>query len=214
MRPRGRSRPSSSPSFRPRPELAALALLLAAACATARLPAPGVAEKARAATSWSGSLRVSVRGQDLRGRSHVLVAFRRPDAMRIEIPGPSGARLVAVARADRLTAVLPAERARLESAAGPADFEALLGVALSPSELMDVLLGIAPAAARRYEADWGAALPRRVRAELVDGTKLDARVDEAEADIALPAAAFDPPPCNDCRTIDVNEARRLLSGRQ
>ena len=214
MRPRGRSRPSSSPSFRARPELAALALLLAAACATARLPAPGVAEKARAATSWSGSLRVSVRGQDLRGRSHALVAFRRPDAMRIEIPGPSGARLVAVARADRLTAVLPAERARLESAAGPGDFEALLGVALSPSELMDVLLGIAPTAARRYQADWGAALPRRVRAELVDGTKLDARVDEAEADVELPPAAFDPPPCEGCRSIDANEARRLLGGRR
>jgi len=212
VRPRGRSRPSSSPSLRPRPELAALALLLAA-CATARLPAPGVAEKARAATSWSGSLRVSVRGQDLRGRSHALVAFRRPDAMRIEIPGPSGARLVAVARADRLTAVLFADRARLESAAGPGDLEALLGVALSPSELMDVLLGIAPAAVRRYEADWGAALPRRVRAELVDGTKLDARVDEAEADVELPPAAFDPPPCEGCRPIDANEARRLLGGR-
>jgi hypothetical protein len=154
---------------------------------------------------------VSVRGQDLRGRSHALVAFRRPDAMRIEIPGPSGARLVAVARADRLTAVLPAERARLESAAGPADFEALLGVALSASELMDVLLGIAPAAARRYEADWGAALPRRVRAELVDGTKLDARVDQAETDVELPAGAFDPPPCEGCRQIDANEARRLLT---
>jgi len=212
VRPRGRSRPSSSRSLRPRPELAALALLLAA-CATARLPAPGVAEKARAATSWSGSLRVSVRGQDLRGRSHALVAFRRPDAMRIEIPGPSGARLVAVARADRLTAVLFADRARLESAAGPGDLEALLGVALSPSELMDVLLGIAPAAARRYEADWGAALPRRVRAELADGTKLDARVDEAEADVELPPAAFDPPPCEGCRPIDANEARRLLGGR-
>ena len=213
MRPRGRSRPSSSPSRRPGPELAALALLLALSCATARLPAPGVAEKARAASSWSGSLRVSVRGQDLRGRSHALVAFRRPDAMRIEIPGPSGARLVAVARSGRLTAVLPADQARLESAAGPGDFEALLGVALSPGELMDLLLGVAPQAARRYEADWGETLPRRVRAELADGTRLDARVDEAEADVELPAAAFDPPPCNGCRSIDANEARRLLGGR-
>jgi hypothetical protein len=213
VRPRGRSRPSSSASRRPRPELAALALLVAFSCATARLPAPGVAEKARAASSWSGSLRVSVRGQDLRGRSHALVAFRRPDAMRIEIPGPSGARLIAVARAGRLTAVLPADKARLESAAGPGDFEALLGVALSPGELMDVLLGVAPEAARRYEAEWGASLPRRVRAELSDGTRLDARVDEAEADIELPAAAFDPPPCNACRPIDAAEARRLLGGR-
>jgi hypothetical protein len=158
-------------------------------------------------------LRVSVRGQDLRGRSHALVAFRRPDAVRIEIPGPSGARLVAVARAGRLTAVLPADKARLESAAGPADFEALLGVALSPAELMDLLLGVAPQAARRYEADWGETLPRRVKAELADGTRLDARVDEAEADVELPAAAFDPPRCDGCRLIDANEARRLLGGR-
>lgn len=213
MRLRGRSRPSSRPSFRPGPELALVALVVAAACATGRLPAPGVAEKARAATSWSGSLRVSVRGQDLRGRSQALVAFQRPDAMRIEIPGPSGVRLVAVARADRLTAVLPADRARLESAAGRGDFEALLGVALSPGELMDVLLGIAPATARSYQADWGLALPRRVRAELVDGTKLDARVDAAEAGVSLPAAAFDPPACEGCREIDANEARRLLTAR-
>ena len=106
--------------------------------------------------------------------------------MRIEIPGLSGPRLVAVARAGRLTAVLPADRARLESAAGPSDLEALLGVALSPGELMDLLLGVAPAAARRFEADWGETLPRRVRAELADGTELDARVDEAEADVELP----------------------------
>lgn len=212
MRPRGLSRPSSSASRRPRPELAVLALVVAA-CATARPPAPGMAEAARAASSWSGSLRVSVRGQDLRGRSQALVAFRRPDAMRIEIPGPSGARLVAVAREGRLTAVLPAERARLTSAAGPADFEALLGVALSAPELMDLLLGMAPTAARRYEADRGETLPRRVRAELADGTRIDARVDAAEAGVELPTAAFDPPPCESCREIDANEARRLLGGR-
>jgi hypothetical protein len=188
-------------------------LLLVASCATARLPAPGVAQKAQAADSWSGSLRVSVRGPDLRGRSHALVAFRRPDAMRIEIPGPSGPRLVAVARAGRLTAVLPADKARLESAAGPGDLEALLGVPLSPGELMDLLLGVPPQTARSYEADWGEALPRRVKTELADGTKLDARVDEAEADVELLAAAFDPPPCDGCRQIDANEARRLLGGR-
>ena len=213
MRPRGHSRPSSSRSRRPRPELAALALLLAGGCATARPPSPGVAERARDANSWSGSLRVSVRGQDLRGRSNALVAFCRPDAMRIEIPGPSGPRLIAVARAGRLTAVLPPDRARLETAAGPRDLEALLGVALSPGELMEVLLGVAPAAARRFEADWGASLPRRVRAELADGTRLDARDDEAEADVELPAAAFDPPPCAGCRDIDADEARRLLTAR-
>jgi hypothetical protein len=214
VRPRGRSRPSSSTSSRPRPEPAALAaLLVALGCASARPPAPAVAEKASGALTWLGSLSVSVSGKDLRGRSRALIAFRRPDSMRLEIPGPTGARLVAVARAGRLTAVLPGERARLESAASARDFEALVGVPLAPGELMDLLLGSAPRGARRYEADWGEALPRRVRAELADGTRLDARVDEAEAGVELPAAAFDAPRCDGCRAIDADEARRLLTAR-
>ena len=212
MTPRGPSGPSSSPSGRPRPELAG-ALLLAAACATARLPPPGVAERAAAATSWSGSARVSVKGSEMRGRSRVLMAFRRPDALRIEIPGPAGARLVAVVRGGRLTAVLPAERAVLESAATAADLEALLGVALSPAELMDVLAGKAPPGLRDYRARWGETLPRRVEALLADGTRLVVNVDDAEAEVTLPEAAFDPPPHPGYRSIDAAEARRLLGGR-
>jgi hypothetical protein len=212
VRPRGLSRPSSSPCRRPRPELA-LAGLLLSACATATLPPPAVATRAAAAASWSGSLRVSVSGRDVRGRSRVLVAFRRPDAVRIEIPGPTGARLVAVARDGRLTAVLPAERAFLESAATAEDLEALLGVALSPRELMDVLLGVAPAGLRDYEAQWGDTLPRRVEALLADGTRLKATVDDAEADLDLSEAVFLPPPHPGYRPVDADEARRLLGRR-
>jgi hypothetical protein len=78
---------------------------------------------------------------------------------------------------------------------------------------MDVLVGAAPPSARRYEADWGPKLPRRVRAELADGTRVDARVDEAETGVELPPAAFDPPRCDGCRPIDADEARRLLRAR-
>jgi len=212
VRPRGLSRPSSSPRRRPRPELA-LAGLLLSACATATLPPPGVATRAAAAVSWSGSVRVSVSGKDVRGRSRVLMAFRRPDAVRIEIPGPAGARLVAVAREGRLTAVLPAERAFLETAATAEDLDALLGVALSPRELMDLLVGVAPEGLRDYEAQWGDTLPRRVQALLADGTRLKATVDDAEAGVELPPAAFDPPPHPGYRPIDAAEARRLLGGR-
>jgi len=212
VRPRGLSRPSSSPCRRPRPELA-LAGLLLSACATATLPPPGVATRAAAAVSWSGSVRVSVSGKDVRGRSRVLMAFRRPDAVRIEIPGPSGARLVAVAREGRLTAVLPAERAFLESAAAAEDLEALLGVALSPPELMDVLVGVAPAGLRGYKAQWGDTLPRRVEALLADGTQLKATVDDAEAGPDLAEAVFLPPPHPGYRRVDAAEARRLLGGR-
>ena len=64
-----------------------------------------------------------------------------------------------------------------------------------------------------HRADWGDTLPRRVRAELLDGTRLDARIDEAETGVDLPAAAFDPPRCDDCRLVDANEARHLLTAR-
>ena len=198
MTPRGPSGPSSSPSRRPRPDAALAALLLSVACATATLPQPGVAERARAAVSWSGSVRVSVKGQDVRGRSRVLMAFRRPEAVRIEIPGPAGARLVAVVRDGRLTAVLPSERAFLESAAGAADLEALLGVA--------------PAGLRDYRAQWGEALPRRVEAVLADGTHLKATVDDAETGLDLPDSVFEPPPHEGHRRVDAAEARRLLTG--
>jgi hypothetical protein len=173
-----------------------------------------VVASAAAATTWSGGVRVSVRGPDARGRSRALVAFRRPDALRIEIPGPGGARLVAVARSGRLTAVLPGERALLESAAAAADLEALLGVALSPAELMDVLVGTPPPGLRDYRAEWGPTLPRRVEALLPDGTRLTATVDDAEAGVGLPEAAFEPPPHPGYRPVDATEARRLLGGRQ
>jgi hypothetical protein len=141
------------------------------------------------------------------------MAFRRPDALRIEIPGSAGARLVAVVRAGRLTAVLPADRAYLESAATADELESLLGVALTPPELMDVLVGRAPPGLREYEVSWGSILPRRVQAVLADGTRLDARLDEAEKDVPLPEAAFDPPPHPGYRAVDADEARRLLGGR-
>jgi hypothetical protein len=172
-----------------------------------------VVESAAAARSWSGSLRVSVSGPDVRGRSRVLLAFRRPDAVRIEIPGPAGARLLAVIRGGRLSAVLPSERAFLESEATAGDLETLLGLALEPGELMDVLVGKAPAGLLEYRAQWGETLPRRVEALLADGTRLKATVDDAEAGLDLPEAAFDPPRRAGYRRVDADEARRLLGGR-
>jgi hypothetical protein len=188
--------------------------LAAGGCAGAFRPAPpGVAERAAGSPSYSGSLRVSVSGPDLRGRSRALVAFRRPDALRIEIPGPSGARLVAVARAGRLTAVLPGERAFLDRKATAAELEALIGVALAPAELMDVLVGARPAGMRDYRADWGPSFPRRIDAVLGDGTRLRATVEDADAGTDVRPAAFDPPPHDGYRRVDADEARRLLGGR-
>ena len=205
-------RPISRDRHRPRLEVAA-ALLLAAACARAVPPSPDVVRRASALPSYSASLRVWVSGVDLRGRSRALVAFRRPDALRIEIPGPSGARLVAVARAGRLTAVVPSERAVLESDASPSGFESLIGIPLRAEQLMDLLVGVAPTGARDYEARWGRTLPMRIEAVLADGTRVKATVEEADAGETLAAAAFDPPPHPGYRPIDAGEARRLLGGR-
>jgi hypothetical protein len=193
-------------------ELAAVALI-AAGCAKATPPPPEVARAAAVLTSYSGSLRVSVRGEDLRGRSRALVAFRRPDALRIEIPGATGARLLAVVAGGRLTAVLPADRAVLQREASSAELEALLGIALTPEELMDLLVGIRPVSARDYRVRWGRTLPRRIEAELAEGTRLIVSVDEAEGGVALPAIAFEPPPHEGYRPTDADEARRLLGGR-
>jgi hypothetical protein len=212
MRPAGTSRPGRRAGLAAKAALAAA--LLGSGCAGTFRPAPpGVAERAASAASYSGSLRVSVSGEDLRGRSRALVAFRRPDALRIEIPGPAGARLVAVARGGRLTAVLPADRAFLERAATPAELEALVGVALAPAELMDVLAGVAPASVRDYRADWGPSWPRRIDAVLGDGTRLKATVEEADSGADVSPAAFDPPPHAGWREVSPDEARRLLGGR-
>jgi outer membrane lipoprotein-sorting protein len=188
-------------------------LLALTGCATWNPPPPQAAERAAAADVYSGSLRVSVKGEDVRGRSRVLVAFRRPSALRLEIPGSAGARLVAVVRGDRLTAIFPSHRAVLESSATAADFDALLGVALAPEELMDVLVGLTPPRLRSYRAGWGEQLPERIEAELPDGTRLKARVDDAQIGVRIPEAAFEFPAHPGYRSVDANEARRLLGRR-
>jgi hypothetical protein len=184
-----------------------------AGCASKAPPSPDVVRHAADLRSYSASLRVSVKGEELRGRSRALVAFRRPDALRIEIPGPSGARLVAVTGEGRLTAVLPAERAVLEREANAGELAALIGIALAPGALMDMLVGQRPAGAREYEARWGRALPTRVDAVLEDGTRVRAVVEEADAGEAVSPQAFLPPPHEGYRAIDADEARRLLGGR-
>jgi outer membrane lipoprotein-sorting protein len=205
------TRPTARP--RRRAWLLPLGLLLAAGCATWSPPPPQAAERAAAAEVYSGSLRVSVKGEDVRGRTAVFVAFRRPGSVRLEIPGSAGARLVAVVRGERLTATFPAHRAVFESAATAADFDALLGVALAPEELMDILVGVAPPRLRSYRAGWGKRLPERVEAVLPDGTRLKATIEQPEIGRPLPAGVFEFPPHRGYREVDAAEARRLLGAR-
>jgi hypothetical protein len=174
-----------------------------------RPPAPEIAERARAASTYSGRVKVRLDGRELRGRATVLLAFERPDALRIELPGPGGLRLLAVAKDGAMTAVFPAERAVYAGAADAPSMEALLGVALTPAEVMDLLLGTAPARLARAEFRWGPRLPRSVDAWLPDGSRVRMTIEEAEAGAPLPPAAFAPPPAEGHRRVDVEEARSL-----
>jgi len=185
--------------------------LWAAGCASGRLPSPQVVTRARAARTYSASLRFSLSGPDLRGRGRAIVAFQRPDRLRIEVPGPAGARVVAVLREGRLIAVFPGQRAVFTDAANEASLGALFGLALEPSEVMDVLVGVPPARLRSFRVRWGATLPRAVDAELSDGAHLALRVESAEQDVPIPPAAFLPPPTVGFRDVDAAEARTLWS---
>jgi hypothetical protein len=156
-------------------------------------------------------MRVSLRAPDFRARAPVLVAFSRPDALRIEVPGPGSARLVAVTREGRLTAVFPGERAVFRGAATAAELEALLGVPLTPAEVIDLLLGVPSPRLRRYEARWGPDLPRRIEATLPDGGRLRLDVEEADRGVLLSPSAFADPPHAGYRAVDVDEARTLWS---
>ncbi len=216
MTPRRASRPTARTLRRRAQRLVAAGLiaLVPVACASVPTPPPaGVAERAREARSYTASLRVSLHGPGLRALARVLVAFERPDALRLEVPGPAGARLVAVTRGGALAAVFPAERAVFMGRATAADLDALLGVALSPDEVIDLLVGVPSARLRAYKAEWGPALPRAIEATLPDGSRLKATVEDAEAGVALPARAFEEPPHEGYRQVDASEARRLWGAR-
>ena len=190
------------------------AAVAGASCAAPlAIPPAAVVEQARLVPSYSARLDVSLRGPDLRAHTRVLLAFRRPDALRIELPGPTGARLIAVARGERLWAVFPAERAVYSGAARAEDLGSLLGVALAPSEVMDLLTGVPSARLRSYRARWGAALPRHIDATLPDGARLQATVEDAEAPARLGEPAFAEPPHAGYRPVDGDQARSLWSGR-
>jgi hypothetical protein len=185
-------------------------------CGCASLPRqapPAVLQAAREARTYSAELNVTLRGRELRGRSRVLLACARPDALRVEIPGPTGARLIAVARAGKLSAVFPAERAVYESDAGAADLEALLGIALTPSEVMDLLIGQPPVSVHDSKLGWGPRVPLRIETRLPDGARLSVHVRAPAVDEDLPKRAFDAPIHTGYRALTRDEARALWTPR-
>jgi hypothetical protein len=192
------------------PVAAALALsLTAAGCASTRLPPPEVRTAAQAATTYRARLSVAFSGPRGRARATVLAAFARPGALRIEVPGPGGARLIVVAQAGRLTALFPAERAIFEGKTTAEHVEAVLGVALAPEEIMGLLVGAPSQRITETRIKWGTLYPRQVEGRLPDGTRLRVRMQSVETPESLPAAAFAVPPHGDYRSIDADEARDM-----
>lgn len=196
----------------------ALALLIAvggpfcSGCASAPpTPAPDLISRIQATRSISARLRLSLKGPELRGRAGVLLGFERPDALRVEIPGPAGARLIAVTRNGRLAAAFPGDHAFFESAATPEALDALLGVGLAPNEVMDLLVGVPSPRLRAYRARWGLLGPRNIEATLPDGARLKVTVEDADFAARLPPEAFADPPHPGYRSVDIAEARSLWS---
>jgi hypothetical protein len=187
-----------------------LALVAGSGCASFPQAPPEVQERARAQPVLSALLSVRVSGDAVRGRAQTLVAFSRPSSLRVEIPSPTGARLVVVAKDGALTAVFPRAQALYLGHADPETLGALLGVALGPGEIMDLLVGLPPARLRNVRFAWGPQLPERVEATLPDGTRLSARVREPETPGTLPPTAFEAPLRPTYRSVSLEEARDLL----
>ena len=187
-----------------------LALSFLTGCATAFRP--GTSEtiaRAKQAATYSGEVRLSLDGPLLRARTPVLVGFRRPEALRIEVPGPGSARLIAVARDGRFVAVFPGQKAFFDGEASPEVLEALFGVALAPAEVMDLLVGVGGPRVRDYRADWGPAFPERIEAILPDGGKLKLKIVAADFGPDLLDEAFAPPAHDGFRRVSADEARTL-----
>jgi hypothetical protein len=193
--------------------LRALRLLLlvpCGGCASFNHASFEVQERARLVTSWSAAVSVRLQGPKIRVRAHTLVAFRKPSELRVELPAPTGPRLVVVAKDDVVTAVFPRERAVYRGPAHADAFGALLGLALEPREIMDLLLGEAAPRLRDVRVGWGPALPERIEVTLPDGARLSARVEAPEAGRDLGEHAFVPPPHEGFRLLSVDEARDFL----
>ena len=177
----------------PRPELALAGLLAARACATAPPAAAGGGERARPPRpTWSGSLRVSVSGPDVRGRSRVAAGVppaRRRCASRCPAPRARASwRWLATGAWPRSC---PAERAFLEARPRPRTWRRCWASRSTPARADGPAGGRgARAPARATRRSWGSALPRRVAALLPDGARLVATVEDAEADAELAEAGL------------------------
>ena len=85
-----------------------------------------------------------IRGRGPQGRfsASLLVAFERPDRLRVELLGPlGGSRWIAVVTGGEITVLFPSRREFLQERAVPEVLAALVGVRWGADEIMAVLSG-------------------------------------------------------------------------
>jgi hypothetical protein len=154
-------------------------------------------------------VQVNLKGPQGRAKGTILIAFARADRLRVELPGSAGARMILVTRGEQLAAVFPGERAYYAGAAEAATFETILGVALAPPAIMDLLLGRGSDSVTIHSIRQGAVAPRHVAGRLRDGTRIALSIQDATINPALAPQAFEFVAPRGFRVIDELEARAL-----
>lgn len=149
-----------------RPVVAAVCLAAAlgqvAGCATARVtpeagPRPTIEELDRLLTetdealhTFRGQARLRVESGSDKLKSSQMISVRAPSAVRIDIMNPFGVSYSLASEGDRLTAVDQGESTWYRGRSDAATLAALVGVAVDPRDLVDLLRGLSPwPAARR-----------------------------------------------------------------
>jgi hypothetical protein len=103
----------------------------------------GLGQEEQAISRYQGFVRVRGRGPDGGFDAKLVVIFRRPSELRVELLGAfGGTRWVAVAGASGIIAYFPGRREYLKEEDTPEVVGRLLGLRLAPEEVMAVLSGV------------------------------------------------------------------------
>jgi hypothetical protein len=136
-----------------------VAILALASCRTKPVPPPpppvplsasevkalldGLGREERSVSRYEGFVRLRGRGPDGGFDARLVVIFRRPAELRVELVGAfGGTRWTAVADASGITAYFPGRREYLKEEDTAEIVGRLLGLRLAPDEVMAVLAGV------------------------------------------------------------------------
>ncbi|MEO8499388.1 MAG: hypothetical protein ABI565_00635 [Vicinamibacteria bacterium] len=174
-----------------------LTLLIAAAiagCATrGHIATPDEMARLNSARGLSASGRLTLSGPKGRFSARVVFGVARPDALRIEVPEGTGLRFLLVAREGRLRADRPGDDAMFEGPSTREVMSGLFGIDLSPSDLVNAILGAPP---QHLDVGWRFERngPAQVSIRGVSHIRLTLTLDEPEVESPRPEAFAPGPP--------------------